>query len=46
MKRTDRLTTILALVLFLAFLAYVGAYAWRALTDRTVTAEATLTSVS
>ena len=46
MKRTDRLTTILALVLFLAFLAYVGAYAWRALTDRTVTAEATLTSVT
>ena len=46
MKRTDRLTTILALVLFLAFLAYVGAYAYRALTDRTVTAEATLTSVT
>lgn len=46
MKRTDRLTTILALALFLAFLAYVGAYAYRALTDRTVTAEATLTSVS
>ena len=46
MKRTDRLTTILALTLFLTFLAYVGAYAYRALTDRTVTAEATLTSVS
>ena len=46
MKRTDRLTTILALVLFLAFLAYVGAYGYRALTDRTVTAKATLTSVS
>lgn len=46
MKRTDRLTTLIALVLFLAFAAYLGVYAYKALTDQTVTAEATVTSVT
>ena len=40
MKRTDRLTNIIALLLFLALAAYIAAYAVRALRDTTVTAEA------
>lgn len=46
MKRTDRVTIIIALVLFLAVAAYAGVYAYGALTDQTVTAEAAVTSVS
>jgi hypothetical protein len=46
MKRTDRLTIIIALVLFLAFAAYAGSFAYRALTDQTVTAQAAVASVS
>lgn len=46
MKRTDRLTILTALVLFLAVAAYAAVYAYGALTDRTVTVEAALTSVS
>jgi len=40
MKRTDKLTNWIALLLFLALLAYIGAYAYRALHDTTVTAQA------
>lgn len=46
MKRTDRLTTLIAALLFLAFAAYAGTYLYRSLTDSTVTAEATAASVS
>ena len=40
MKRTDKLTNWIAILLFLALLAYIGAYAYRALRENTVTAEA------
>lgn len=40
MKRTDRLTNLIALLLFLALAAYIAAYAARALGGATVTAEA------
>ena len=40
MKRTDRLSKFIAIVLFLAFAAYAGVYAVRALRDTTVTAQA------
>ena len=40
MKRTDKLTTLIAVLLFLALLAYLGAYAYRALRETVVTAEA------
>lgn len=46
MKRTDRVTIIIALVLFLAVAAYAGVYAYGALTDQTVTATAAVTSVT
>ncbi len=46
MKRTDTVTIIIALVLFLAVAAYAGVYAYGALTDQTVTAEAAVTSVT
>ena len=46
MKRTDRLTTVIAILLFLAFAAYAGSYAYRALSDTTVTAEAVSVSVT
>lgn len=46
MKRTDRLTTAIAVLLFLALAAYVGVYAFGVLTDRTVTAEAVTAQVS
>lgn len=46
MKRTDRLTKLIAILLFLAFLAYAAVYASRALGEQTVTAEAFVTSVS
>lgn len=46
MKRTDTLTTIIAILLFLAFAAYAGSYAYRALSDGTVTAEAVGASVT
>ena len=39
MKRTDRLSNFIALLLFLAFAIYAGAYAIRSLRDTTVTAE-------
>ena len=40
MKRTDKLTTFIAILLFAAFLIYGAAYAVRAIGDTTVTAEA------
>ena len=40
MKRTDKLTNLIAVLLFLALLAYLGAYAFRALRSVDVTAEA------
>jgi putative membrane fusion protein len=40
MKRTDRLTNWIAILLFLALLAYIGAYASRSLRRSTVTAQA------
>jgi len=40
MKRTDKLTNLIAVLLFAAFVIYAGAYAFRALQDTTVTAEA------
>jgi len=40
MKRTDKLTNLISVLLFLALLAYLGAYAWRAMRDVDVTAEA------
>ena len=40
MKRTDRLTNIIAILLFAAFAVYAGAYAVRSLRNTTVTAEA------
>ena len=40
MKRTDRLTILIAVLLFLAFLAYMGSYVVRALNNSLVTAEA------
>lgn len=46
MKRTDRLTIIIALLLFAAFVAYVAVYVAHALSTATVTAEAVTASVS
>ena len=46
MKRTDKVTTAIALLLFIAFAAYLGVYTYRALSDKTVTADASLTSVT
>ena len=46
MKRTDRLTILIALLLFAAFLAYVAAYVTNALSLATVTAEAVTASVT
>ena len=46
MKRTDRLSTFIAILLFLAFAAYMGVYAVRALRDTTVTAEAVAADVT
>ena len=40
MKRTDRLSKFIAILLFLAFAAYAAVYATHALRDSTVTAEA------
>ncbi len=40
MKRTDRLSKFIAILLFLAFAAYAGVYAVRAMRDTTVTAQA------
>ena len=40
MKRTDRLSKFIAILLFLAFAAYAGVYAFRSLRDTTVTAQA------
>ena len=40
MKRTDRLSKFIAILLFLAFAAYAGVYAVRSLRDTTVTAPA------
>ncbi|MGN1001652.1 MAG: HlyD family efflux transporter periplasmic adaptor subunit [Oscillospiraceae bacterium] len=46
MKRTDRLTNIIAILLFLAFVAYAGAYAYGMVSDKTVTAQAVTAQVS
>lgn len=46
MKRTDRLTNIIALLLFLAFVAYAGAYAYGMVSDKTVTAQAVTAQIS
>lgn len=46
MKRTDRLTKLIAIILFLAFAAYAGVYAFRTLSGRVVTAEVSLSTVS
>ena len=46
MKRTDRLSKFIALLLFLAFAAYMGVYAVRSLRDTTVTAEAVAADIS
>ena len=46
MKRTDRLTILIALLLFAAFLAYVAVYVTSALSLATVTAEAVTASVT
>ena len=46
MKRTDRLSNFIALLLFLAFAIYAGAYAIRSLRDTTVTAEAVAADVT
>lgn len=46
MKRTDKLTNLIAILLFVAFLAYIGAYAYRALKGSTVTAEAMAADIS
>ena len=46
MKRTDRLSKFIAILLFLAFAAYAGVYAYRALRDTTVTAEAVAADVT
>ena len=46
MKRTDRLSKFIAILLFLAFAAYAGVYALRALQDTTVTAEAVAADVA
>ena len=40
MKRTDKLTNWIAILLFAALLAYLGAYAWHSLHQTTVTADA------
>ena len=40
MKRTDKLTNLIAILLFLAFLAYIGVYAYKALHETIVTADA------
>ena len=46
MKRTDRLTKFIAILLFLAFAAYAGVYAYRSLRDTTVTAQAVAADVT
>jgi putative membrane fusion protein len=46
MKRTDRLSNFIAILLFLAFAVYAGAYAIRSLRDTTVTAQAVAADVS
>ena len=46
MKRTDRLTIIIALLLFAAFVSYVAVYVMGALSTATVTAEAVTASVT
>jgi len=46
MKRTDRLSKFIAILLFLAFAAYMTVYAVRSLRDTTVTAEAVAADVS
>lgn len=46
MKRTDRLSKFIAILLFLAFAAYLGVYALRSLRYSTVTAEAVAADVS
>ena len=46
MKRTDRLSKFIAILLFLAFAAYLGVYAVRSLRDTTVTAEAVMADVT
>ena len=46
MKRTDRLSNFIAILLFLAFAVYAGAYAVRSLRDTTVTAQAVAADVT
>lgn len=46
MKRTDKLTNFIAILLFLAFAVYAAAYAVHALRDTTVTAEAVTAELS
>ena len=46
MKRTDRLTIFIAMLLFVALAAYIGVYSYESLGNRTVTAEAHATSVA
>lgn len=46
MKRTDRLTIFIALLLFLAFAAYVGVYGYTSLAERSLTAQASAASVA
>lgn len=46
MKRTDRLTNIIALLLFLAFIAYAGVYAYGTVSNKTVTAQAVTAQIS
>ena len=45
MKRTDKLTNFIAILLFAAFVIYAGAYAVRALRNTTVTADAVAAEV-
>lgn len=45
MKRTDKLTNFIAILLFAAFLIYAAAYAIRAIGNTTVTAEAVATEL-
>jgi len=40
MKKTDLVTTLIAILLFAAMLSYIGVYCFRALSDTTVTADA------
>ena len=46
MKRTDRLSNFIAILLFLAFAVYAGAYAVRSLRDTTVTAQAVAADIT